>query len=1052
MLQCTDTAIVLIGTRHTIGMTRPLPLDIVRQLARQHMRGENSPLLWAETRPARTGERISHLPVQPALAQAWVQAYTSPFWRHQAQAHATLRRGEPVALTGDLTTTGRTLCLLLLDALLIDPPAAGVLLVPDAETAHLHLTILHDLAAGLTPPVPVVWLAEDTPVREAARARILITTPEMLHLRLLRHWDRAWQRLWSRLHYLALAHADSFCGVAAAHLAGLLLRTLRLAPSETLPTLLASLVTPNNADAMLAALSGFAWRTLAVADTPRTAQAVGVWQAGSERLREAAQLALTLRGASYRVHLICAELERIPLLGHIGTDDAYLTAGWYVPPADVHIFVGYPAGSALLQHALVSPSSMCLVVLGNAPHERIIARQPQSLVQFSTPIWIGSPNNAYIARQHLLCAAAELPLLYSEVQAWHADEMLTRLERDQQLMRLPEAEIAWQPVATADDPYEPFDLHTIGTPAVEIYDEYQTLLDLLDPIAFDRWGFRGAALPPLRGGYRVLERDDERGTLTVRADLHRHKTLPLRHCEINVRDERDSRLMRGQITGVGRIILDETIYAYRETHPGGSPTEQTLANPLNMRWTAPAAWINLPLRLKATGQLIGWSVATAVALLTNRSILDCVPAYDAGMSRLYLVDAQPGGNGLSVWLFDHLEQVLPLAYDIALASRNDALFEPVARLDMDWLLALLGSTPTREPAPLLAASAPLSPEEELLRHRLSLPTVLTTPPTPPTAPEPPATLELPPRPQRTPEPRMPAERTAPAARRESALAAPVPTSPAPPISPAPPAQPDLAESAPPPAPPAQPEPAEPAPPPTLSAGNGTGRRGRKSQDKSSNPSEPPARDRQDPPPTTPPEAVTPASNGTRRRGRKADPVPPAATDPSGPSDTSVAAQPKPPRPPRKSRKAAPVLPSAPATELPAFIGPEATTTPDAPPAPEPPVAATADPEVILARLHQLRGKHGPSNPTSPTPSGAGELGEPRFHAGERITCSPYGEGIVQASRFEAGNELVEVAFEAHGIITINPSVSRVRRLDPEPPPTDGTLTADNQADNQDVPW
>ncbi|NJL06283.1 MAG: helicase, partial [Chloroflexaceae bacterium] len=712
-------------------MTRPLPLDIVRQLARQHMRGENSPLLWAETRPARTGERISHLPVQPALAQAWVQVYTAPFWRHQAQAHATLRRGEPVALTGDLTTTGRTLCLLLLDALLIDPPAAGVLLVPDAETAHLHLTILHDLAAGLTPPVPVVWLAEDTPVREAARARILITTPEMLHLRLLRHWDRAWQRLWSRLHYLALAHADSFCGVAAAHLAGLLLRTLRLAPSETLPTLLASLVTPNNADAMLAALSGFAWRTLAVADTPRTAQAVGVWQAGSERLREAAQLALTLRGAGYRVHLICAELERIPLLGHIGTDDAHLTAGWYVPPADVHIFVGYPAGSALLQHALVSPSSMCLVVLGNAPHERVIARQPQNLVQFSAPIWIGSPNNAYIARQHLLCAAAELPLRYSEVQAWHADEMLTRLERDQQLMRLPEAEIAWQPVATADDPYEPFDLHTIGTPAVEIYDEYQTLLDLLDPIAFDRWGFRGAALPPLRGGYRVLERDEERGTLTVRADLHRHKTLPLRHCEINVRDERDSRLMRGQITGVGRIILDETIYAYRETHPGGSPTEQTLANPLNMRWTAPAAWINLPLRLKATGQLIGWSVATAIALLTNQSILDCVPAYDAGLSRLYLVDAQPGGNGLSVWLFDHLEQVLPLAYDIALASRNDALFEPVARLDMDWLLALLGSTPTREPDPLLAASAPLSPEEELLRHRLSLPTVLTTPPTPP---------------------------------------------------------------------------------------------------------------------------------------------------------------------------------------------------------------------------------------------------------------------------------------------------------------------------------
>ena len=51
------------------------------------------------------------------------------------------------------------------------------------------------------------------------------------------------------------------------------------------------------------------------------------------------------------------------------------------------------------------------------------------------------------------------------------------------------------------------------------------------------------------------------------------------------------------------------------------------------------------------------------------------------------------------WVFANAEELLPLAYDVALACRNDPLLEPLSRVDMDWLLLLLGRAPAAPPEP-----------------------------------------------------------------------------------------------------------------------------------------------------------------------------------------------------------------------------------------------------------------------------------------------------------------------------------------------------------------
>ncbi len=58
--------------------------------------------------------------------------------------------------------------------------------------------------------------------------------------------------------------------------------------------------------------------------------------------------------------------------------------------------------------------------------------------------------------------------------------------------------------------------------------------------------------------------------------------------------------------------------------------------------------------------------------------------------------------------------------------------------------------------------------------------------------------------------------------------------------------------------------------------------------------------------------------------------------------------------------------------------------------------------------------------------------EPRFAAGDRIFCLPYGDGVVRDSRIEGGRELLTVSFPNHGDLMIDPAVSLVRKLEDAP--------------------
>lgn len=943
------------------------PIDIVQMLARQRGRGEQSPLLLLRPLEARPGARISHLPISQRLSHAWVTITGAPFRPHQSLALSALRRGEPFALMGGGAAARQTMHLLLHEELRSDPQTRALLVLPDEALVEPHLAEMRRLNGALGTALPVAHVRGGAFDRGATAARVLLATPDVLHGHLLRHHDRAWQSFWRHLRLIMLFDIEAYSGVAAKHLAGLLMRSSRLT-APTAPLLLAAtLAEVDDAAAVLAGISGQPWRILPVDDAPSPATTLAVWQLGTDRLREIVALALACQREGYSVHITCNRVEAPLLQPLMGTSESNISLGIVPRKAQVQIIVGYPGAYTTLHHALTSGAQLTLLLLGTLPAERTLARLiargevKSPLLDDPPPAWALPAANAYVAALHLLCAATERPLSAAEVAATQAGEMVARLERNQQLVRLPDDEGLWQPLPSVGDPYAGFGLRATGTPPTYLYDDHGALLTTFDPSAFDRWGFVGAAFPPGYSNYRVAARDEETGSLTLKAEHQERRTFPLRRCTVSVRDEREQRALRNCTVGWGRVLVDEEIYGYRESRAENAPAERVVTPALTTRWTAPAVWIDLPITLAINGQFVGWSLAAALPLRVLCDQIDLVPAYDADQRRIYFIDAHPGGNGLSTWVYTQLESLLPLAYDIALDCRSDTLLEPLARADMDWLLTLLGSG---EPGKTRK-------ERETAREA---PPAATYPPSPAVPAAPQASRR--PDPGSEPPLETPGKRSEPA---EDQQPLPLPSLRDPEPSPVNQAQP-------------------PAPERAFAANE---------------PEQPPTRQRSRP--GAPRERGKARTRGPEKADDRPTEQPDAAREPEPADSKSRDGQRS--KAPRSSRAKRQPLPSN-------------------APAPPPERELTApDADAMIARMRRLREQREAAaqaahpDPAPAQPADSDLQSEPRFNVGDQIFCLPYGYGVVHASAIEKGQEILRVEFPDYGELTIEPSVSLVRRIE-----------------------
>nr|MBC7245577.1 DEAD/DEAH box helicase [Chloroflexota bacterium] len=183
--------------------------------------------------PARPG-RFSPVPdgLEPQLQEALRRQGIQQLYAHQSQAIAAALRGEDVAVvTG--AASGKTLCynVPVLNALLRDPQARALYLFPTKALAQDQLAAWQGMSQDLLPPTTAATYDGDTLASVRARlrenTRVLITNPDMLHVGILPHHTR-WATFFAGLKYVVIDEMHAYRGVFGSHVANLLRRLRRI--------------------------------------------------------------------------------------------------------------------------------------------------------------------------------------------------------------------------------------------------------------------------------------------------------------------------------------------------------------------------------------------------------------------------------------------------------------------------------------------------------------------------------------------------------------------------------------------------------------------------------------------------------------------------------------------------------------------------------------------------------------------------------------------------------------------------------------------------------
>ncbi len=393
-------------------------------------------------------------------------------YTHQAEAVNNAQQGRNV-MVATSSASGKTLCynIAVLQALLAEPASRALYLFPTKALAQDQLRGLRELFCPyLFKTEEFATFDGDTPQAERAevrkRARIILTNPDMLHIGILPN-HQSWSRLLRSLRYVVIDEAHIYRGVFGSHVACVLRRLRRLCnlygstpqficcsatianPGEHaerlvgLPfTVVSNDGSPHggkdfifwnppiidqarsvrrsaNSEAtnLFTELVSQSIRTLTFARTRRLTELIYTYS--RDRLAEV-NPALAKRIKAYRAGYLPQERRQIEqelfsgqLLGTVAT--VALELGIDIGDLEATVLTGYPGSIASTwQQAGRSgrgrEGSLSFLIGLDNPLDQYFMRHPDFFFQKSFENALVNPDNPYILRAHLLCAAWELPL------------------------------------------------------------------------------------------------------------------------------------------------------------------------------------------------------------------------------------------------------------------------------------------------------------------------------------------------------------------------------------------------------------------------------------------------------------------------------------------------------------------------------------------------------------------------------------------------------------------------------------------------------------------
>jgi len=659
-----------------------------------------------------------------------------PLYTHQVEAVNAARSGMNVMVSTS-SASGKTLCynIPVLQAILTEPVSHALYLFPTKALAQDQLRGLQELfCPELFKAEDFATFDGDTPQPERAeirkRARVIVTNPDMLHIGILPN-HQSWSRLLRHLRYVVVDEAHTYRGVFGSHVACVLRRLRRLCRlySSTPQFICCSATIANagehaerlvglpftvvsndgsphggkdfifwnppiideaksvrrsaNSEAtnLLSELVSHNTRTLTFARTRRLTELI--YSYSRRRLAEVSpDLAKQIK--PYRAGYLPQERRQIEqelfsgqLLGVVAT--TALELGIDIGDLEATVLTGYPGSIASTwQQAGRSgrgrEESLSFLIGLDNPLDQYFMRHPDFFFQKSFENVLVNPDNPYILRAHLLCAAWELPLSSGDENFFGSALSQERAELEGQGM-LRERKGRWYLSPIIAYPAQSINIRSTSRENFALLDtSTDSLLETVEAsVAFFQI-HPGAIYLHQGESYLVTDLDLVNHTAYAVPTTASYYTQAKDITDLHIMRVTRHRSYCQTKVYLGEVEVTTTVVGFRKKEQF---TEEVIGEePLDLppnHFPTVALWFDLPPEamarlVEAQLDLAGGLHAVehaAIAILPLFALCDrndiggvSTPFHpDTGRAQIFIYDAYPGGIGIAEKGFDLIEEL-----------------------------------------------------------------------------------------------------------------------------------------------------------------------------------------------------------------------------------------------------------------------------------------------------------------------------------------------------------------------------------------------------------
>ncbi len=671
------------------------------------------------------------VPLHPEMAARLEARCHERLFTHQARAIDCLRAGTNVVVaTG--TASGKSLCyqVPIVESVVQAGRDTALCLFP---TKALAQDQLRSLRSWLVPGLKAVTYDGDTASNDRMWARknanVVLTNPEMLHVGILPSHLR-WATFLKRLRYVVIDELHTLRGIFGSHVAHLLRRLLRVCEHYgSQPTFCFASATIGNPGELASALCGLPVVAIEDDGSPRAERMLACWQRpfldshtgarasanvetadvlarfvqqghqtlaftrsrrGAEVVAQHARRKLNAahpgsgeRVAAYRSGYLPEERRKLEadlsagrLLGVAATNA--LELGIDVGGLDAVVLNGFPGTLASLwqqagRAGRTGRRSAAVLVAGDDQLDQWYAAHPAELTSRPPERAVVNPQNPFVLRAQVACAAHELPLQPSD-ERWFGEgfEDAVRSLVHDDLLKPRDKRMYW---AGMQPPAPQVGLRTGSSVEYRLVDlTGERTIGTVDDARVFSVAHPGAVYLHQGRQYRVERLDTHNHVAVLQAfDDADEYTMARAETDINVIDDEREATCGAITVHLGAVEVTTHVVAYQRKQISTNSVIEVCDLDLPPRaLVTRACWYTLPLDVMHSGgiephQVLGAVHAAEHALIGMLPLFTICDRWDVGgvsmamnahtgQPTIFIYDGYPGGAGIAELAFDAAER------------------------------------------------------------------------------------------------------------------------------------------------------------------------------------------------------------------------------------------------------------------------------------------------------------------------------------------------------------------------------------------------------------